>query len=199
MAATRTSPPTFDDHASLSASLEDFEHDEQRSPLFGLPSQHSGFKSSDESEPESEAARSEGPWSPPAWRSKNTAGGWYRHQPYAQDNKNLKVSMSASRSRDTSPQYESAEEEGDRTMPANIPLPRGSMSPIKERSPTPSLYPEGEREFSPKFGEAEGAVVVSENNSNCLPPVMLNSLTSADDIKTSDSLYAQRCNSGQSL
>lgn len=29
----------FDDHASLAASLEDFEAQEQRSPLFDLPSQ----------------------------------------------------------------------------------------------------------------------------------------------------------------
>lgn len=36
----------FDAHPSLQASLEDFEHDE-RSPVFGLPSQHSGFRSED--------------------------------------------------------------------------------------------------------------------------------------------------------
>lgn len=156
----------FDDHPSLSASLEDFEHHENRSPLFGLPSQHSGFKS-DESEADAES-NSEGPWSPPAWRQPNPAGGWYRHQPYPQKNQSLKPPASASRSRDTSPQYESArEDEEDLTIPANIPLPRGSLSPVKERSPSPSPY----------FEKRQGPVKMQnkeprpENpNNNCTPP-----------------------------
>lgn len=161
-----TSPhEIYDDHPSLSASLEDFEHND-RSPVFGLPSQHSGFKS-EESESESEEAVSEEPWSPPAWRQQNAAGGWYRHQPYPQDKNLLKASASASRSRGTSPQYESAqEEEGDVTMPANIPLPRGSMSPVKERSPSPSPYPEKEQDFAQKFEETEEAVAAPENTNN---------------------------------
>jgi len=168
MAATAMSPPTFDDHASLSASLEDFEHDEQRSPLFGLPSQHSGFKSSEESEPEAEEARSEEPWSPPAWRSNNAAGGWYRHQPYSADNKKgVTSSISASRSKETSPQYESAAEEGDITMPANIPLPRGSISPIKEHSPNPLPMPDGDRRCAPNY--EEDVTMIPVNNDNCLP------------------------------
>ncbi|KAL9605879.1 MAG: hypothetical protein Q9179_000943 [Wetmoreana sp. 5 TL-2023] len=127
----------FDDHPSLSASLEDFEHND-RSPTFGLPSQHSGFKS-DDSEPDAES-NSEGPWSPPAWRRHTVEAGWYRHQPYAQDSRHLKPSMSPSRSRDTSPQYQSIkEDEGDTILPANIPLPRGSMSPVKEQSPSPEV------------------------------------------------------------
>ncbi|KAL8836766.1 MAG: hypothetical protein Q9176_006089 [Flavoplaca citrina] len=125
----------LDDHPSLSASLEDFEHND-RSPTFGMPSQHSGFKS-EESEPEGDST-SEGPWSPPAWRRQVADAGWYRHQPHAQDNRHLKPSISPSRSRHTSPQYQNAqEEEGDTILPANIPLPRGSMSPIKEQSPSP--------------------------------------------------------------
>ncbi len=130
----------FDDHPSLAASLEDFEHND-RSPTFGLPSQHSGFKS-DESEPEGDST-SEGPWSPPAWRSQTADAAWYRHQPYAQDNRLLRPSKSPSRSRTTSPQHQSAEaaEEGDTILAANIPLPRGSMSPIKEQSPSPEAAP----------------------------------------------------------
>lgn len=128
---------TSDDHPSLSASLEDFEHND-RSPTFGMPSQHSGFKS-EESEPEGDS-NSEGPWSPPAWRRQVADAGWYRHQPYAQDNQHLKPSMSPARSRHTSPQYRNAnEEEGDTILPANIPLPRGSMSPVKEPSPSPEI------------------------------------------------------------
>ncbi|KAL8798603.1 MAG: hypothetical protein Q9182_006538 [Xanthomendoza sp. 2 TL-2023] len=127
----------FDDHPSLAASLEDFEHND-RSPTFGMPSQHSGFKS-EESEPECDS-NSEGPWSPPAWRRQVADAGWYRHQPYAQNSRHLKPSTSPSRSRHTSPQYQSAhEDEGDTILPANIPLPRGSISPAKEQSPSPEV------------------------------------------------------------
>lgn len=163
-----TSPhETYDDHPSLSASLEDFEHND-RSPVFGLPSQHSGFKS-EESELESEEAVSEEPWSPPAWRQPNAAGGWYRHQPYPQDKGLLKASASASRSRGTSPKYESAqEEEGDITVPANIPLPRGSMSPVKERSPSRSPYPEKEQDFAQNFGGTEEIESAPQNTNNCV-------------------------------
>lgn len=38
----------FDDHASLAASLEDFEAQERRSPLFDLPSQVSNIRGSQE-------------------------------------------------------------------------------------------------------------------------------------------------------
>ncbi|KAL8730299.1 MAG: hypothetical protein Q9166_004182 [cf. Caloplaca sp. 2 TL-2023] len=127
----------FDDHPSLAASLEDFEHND-RSPTFGMRSQHSGFRS-EESEPEGDSV-SEGPWSPPAWRRQEADAGWYRHQPYAQDNRHLKPSKSPSRSRHTSPRYQSPkEDEGDTILPANIPLPRGSMSPVKEQSPSPDV------------------------------------------------------------
>ncbi|KAL9599792.1 MAG: hypothetical protein Q9219_003578 [cf. Caloplaca sp. 3 TL-2023] len=125
----------FDDHPSLAASLDDFEHND-RSPTFGLPPQHSVFRS-DESEPDGDST-SEGPWSPPAWRRQSTDAGWYRHQPYVQDKRYLRPSKSPSRSRATSPQHQSVQEdEGDTILPANIPLPRGSMSPVKEQSPKP--------------------------------------------------------------
>jgi hypothetical protein len=156
----------FDEHPSLSASLEDFEPNDNRSPLFGLPSQHSGFKS-EESEADAESSAGD-PWSPPAWRRPNTGSGWYRHQPFQQGNLSLKPSASPSRSRDTSPQYESAQEdEGDVTMPANIPLPRESVSPVKKRSPSPSPYPERGEAFGQKFGETEQAVAIPENPNNC--------------------------------
>lgn len=157
----------FDDHPSLSASLEDFEHNENRSPLFALPSQHSGFKS-DESEAGVETT-SEEPWSPPAWRTQNTGGGWYQHQPYLRNNPNLKPSASASRSRESSPHYESArEDDGDLTVPANIPLPRGSLSPVKERSPSPSPFPKEEQDFAKTFGQAQEQIPVTENQNNCV-------------------------------
>ena len=128
----------FDDHPSVAASLEDFEHNDNRSPIFGLPSQHSGFKS-EESEGDAES-ESTGPWSPPAsaWKSKSGAGAWYRHQPYQYAAPQLKVSASPSKSRQTSPRHESVKaEEGETVLPADIPLPPGSRSPTKERSPSP--------------------------------------------------------------
>ena len=164
----------FDDHPSLSASLEDFEHTDNRSPVFAIPSQHSGFRS-DESEPDPEST-SEGPWSPPAWRKPNIASHWYRHQPYAQSNHGLKPAASSSRSRGTSPQYESAhEDDADLTIPANIPLPRGSLSPVKERSPSPSPHrrrPEEEQGSGGQaFGKAEETVPLApESANNCMQP-----------------------------
>ena len=164
----------FDDHPSLSASLEDFEH-ENRSPLLELPSQHSGFKS-DESEADADS-NSEGPWSPP-WNRQNPAGGWYRHQPYPPENRNLKAvvnaSHSCSRSREASSPYESArEDDGDITIPANIPLPRGSLSPTKERSPSPSpayrdrtseLVAEKTDETSPLPGDSSNCMQIRQHH-----------------------------------
>lgn len=156
----------FDDHPSLSASLEDFENNENASPLFRLPSQHSGFKS-DESEADVES-NSEGPWSPPAWKQQNTASGWYRHQPYQQNILDLRTSGSPSKSRDSSPKYESArEDEADLTIPANIPLPRGSMSPVKERSRSPSPYLERKQDSADKFEQADPPPPVAESLNNC--------------------------------
>ena len=163
----RGSPQLYDDHPSLSASLEDFEHNE-RSPVFDLPSQHSGFKSENSESEEEEV--SEGVWSPPAWRQHNPAGGWYRHQPYPQDNTMLKPSTSASRSRGTSPRYESAQEEDDLTVPANIPLPKGSLSPVKDRTPSHSPSPNEEEDPDEKFLEVEEPIVMPESHNNCVLP-----------------------------
>lgn len=157
----------YDDHQSLSASLEDFEEQRNRSPLFGLPSQHSGFKSDvEESEPEVESSNGE-PWSPPGLQRRNTGGGggigWYRHQPYNSiDRIRLRPSLSPSRSRETSPQYEDAVEgDEDITIPANIPLPKSTDSPMKGRSPSPAPAGDG---FNNEFHDAE---TVSENTNNC--------------------------------
>ena len=178
-AATRlSSSPVFDDRHSLDDSLEDFGQGDQSSPLFGLPSQHSGFKSSEEeTSDQDEDVVSEEPWSPPAWRSSNPAGGWYRHQPYPQDDQKSRHSASASRSREASHEsYASAveEDDDDTKKPSQIPLPQASNSPAKEHSPiksedrSTSPYPEGEQDFSPTFGREEDTAAIPENN-NCLP------------------------------
>ncbi|KAI9699949.1 MAG: hypothetical protein M1836_002483 [Candelina mexicana] len=138
----------FDDHPSLSASLEDFEHNDTRSPVFAIPSQHSGFKS------EASGSDSSGPWSPPAWRRTNA---WQRDQPYQEE----LVRSSPSRSREPSPQYESATE-GDTLLPANVRLP---ATPLK-RSPSPSPFPEDRPNIASKFDDTTPKAVVPESTNN---------------------------------
>ena len=141
------------------------------------------------------------PWSPPAGKRHKSSSGWYRHQPNQHSSSNLRHSMSPSGSRDASPMYESAPEDGgDVTMPANIPLPRGSMSPAKERSASPSPYPEGAGEFGQNFGETEPTVAPPQNPSNCTishtPVISYGLNASLTDVKSFDSLCERRYNNG---
>ena len=135
----------FDDHPSVTASLEDFEEQPaQRSPLlFDLPSQHSGFRSErDDTSDIDDRSSTGGPWSPPGFRHARSnaarTSGWFRQDPYG-SRPNLQPSLSPSRSRQTSPEYQDAleGEDEDVTLAANIPLPTGTDSPWKERSPEP--------------------------------------------------------------
>ncbi|KAI1906712.1 hypothetical protein LOZ39_000115 [Ophidiomyces ophidiicola] len=176
----------FDDHPSLSASLEDFEeHAAAHAPFFGaLPSQHSGFRShgvSEDADCEGEeddddtaaapdaSSHISDPWSPPGTRrlfvhqreymnicspGKMSGSAWYRQQPYMRNQPDLRPPMvdSPSRSREVSPQYEDAPEKplpqqphqqqtfkvDDLILPASIPLPPGTDSPLKGRSPSPA-------------------------------------------------------------
>ena len=193
-----SSPQPFDDRTSLTGSLGDFsDSDKQQSPLFGLPSQHSGFRSSSEPSEsdhegggaaEEEAESEDLPWSPPAWRQPTSTGGWYRHQPYSQDVERLK-SQSASRSRRTSKGYESAlgEEDEDATLAAKIPLPRGSMSPARQsphsttgspvKEPSPSVHSPSpiveEKEDSEHVQSGDvSAGARSPNNCICTPGII---------------------------
>ncbi|CAG8931445.1 unnamed protein product [Penicillium salamii] len=157
----------FDDHPSLDASLEDFESNTNphRSPMFQLPSQHSGFRS-EESDGEDEL---EDPvqdrWSPPGFQHEYEKGrAWYTHQPYMRKgDPHLKptigLSVSPSQSREPSPQYEDALEDpvkrGDRATPgdisvaANVPLPAGADTPLHGRSPSPPPAPSTDRTARP--------------------------------------------------
>ena len=159
----------FDDHPSLSASLEDYEEHHNRSPLFDLPSQHSGFKSEPEaSDAEADSSNGE-PWSPPGFKGHNRRGsGWFRHDPYDTKSRlSLRPSMSPSRSRQTSPEYEDAlEPEEDLTIPANIPLPIGTESPLKERSPEPDPIPDN---IGRTFEDSEPSAAECANNCNGFP------------------------------
>ena len=153
----------FDDDPSLSASLEDFDETQNRSPLFGLHSQHSGFRSEAS---EADASSNGEPFSPPAWtRARESVGGsgWYSHQPYGRTR--FGPSLSPSASRETSPQYEDAKEEDPEiTIAANIPLPPGTDSPLKGRSPSPDPYRETEPEFAQSTREDAGLPQDTSNN-----------------------------------
>ena len=155
----------FDDHPSLSASLEDFEENPSpRSAGFRFPSQHSGFRSGHSTDPDEtldNGSSTGDPWSPPGFKrmymdqnnhnpqlfSSSMAGSaWYRHQPYPRHAPALKPTpgSSAMGSREPSPQYEDALEKppdtdypADLLLPASIPLPPGTDSPLKGRSPSP--------------------------------------------------------------
>jgi hypothetical protein len=186
----------FDDHPSLSASLEDFEENTTSNsnnndanqnhiprPPFSIPSQHSGFRSDGPSNnddddididldanPDLDQEPPGSPWSPPGFKpSRQPGSAWYRQQPYPRDAdrdrfRDLKPgpalaattnrsSPARTSSREPSPQYEDAVErvsvhppiagrimDGDLTIPANIPLPPGTDSPLKGRSPSPDRF-----------------------------------------------------------
>lgn len=153
--------PAFDDHPSVAASLEDFEEQERRSPLFDLPSQHSGFRSEHDDEEPDDRSSSGAPWSPPGYKMRaSNASSWFRHDPYS-NRFQLHPSISPSRSRQTSPEYQDAEEgDADITLAANIPLPPGTDSPMKERSPEPETPSDEMRDFN-------APVPSGENPNNC--------------------------------
>lgn len=184
----------YDTHHTLSASLEDFENSDQAaSPRMDLPSHHSGFKLED-SEVES---NSDGPWSPQAFRRPDTSNAWFRHQPgYQGDSSNSRSAFSPSKSRETSPQYEDALEEDDYTLAANIPLPRGSVSPVKERSasPPPSLLSPAKQDFAQPIEQPEDDDFVPANPNNCMPKLQPAWYTHTDYYKIFALLYEQRYN-----
>ncbi|KAJ5916872.1 hypothetical protein N7504_000887 [Penicillium tannophilum] len=175
----------FDDHPSLDASLEDFENhsNAHRSPLFGMPSQHSGFRS-EESDDEVEEPGANERWSPPGVRRQDyvRSSGWYRHQPYQRKGINERLdlrptvglSMSPSLSREPSPQYEDAveapskgksndEDMNDITAAVNVPLPVGAGTPQTGRSPSPSPP---QNKAAHTHAEEEGVSFGAENLSN---------------------------------
>ncbi|ETI19637.1 hypothetical protein G647_09471 [Cladophialophora carrionii CBS 160.54] len=119
-----------EDAQSLEASIEDFEEQERRSPLFP------GFRP-ERAESEADDTSSAGlPWSPPGFKSRNSnASNWFRQDPYGKFD--LRPSVSPSRSRQTSPEaYQDAVEgDPDITIAVNTPLPAGTDSPVRERSP----------------------------------------------------------------
>ncbi|KAF7189405.1 hypothetical protein HII31_09250 [Pseudocercospora fuligena] len=121
----------LDSHPSLNASMDDFEAREFSPTIPEMPSQHSGFRSNNNSEYSETSSRRS--YSPPPWRKNGS--GWFKHS-HA-----LSPSRNGYRSKDTSPQYQSGEDDGDDTeyrTARHIPLPE---SPIKGRSPSNSPEP----------------------------------------------------------
>ncbi|KKY22163.1 hypothetical protein UCRPC4_g03350 [Phaeomoniella chlamydospora] len=131
--------------------------------MFGLPSQHSGFKSEPEdTDLEDELSNGE-PWSPPGFAVNTKSGsGWYRHDPYGDgDRLRFRPSLSPSKSRQTSPEYQDAPDgDEDITLAANIPLPLGTDSPLKGRSPSP----EPKEEVNQIFQDADETSLDTPNN-----------------------------------
>jgi hypothetical protein len=150
----------FDDHPSLDASLEDFEEEHttsppSRPPAFGIPSTHSGFRSECSVDPDDTLDTSStagDPWSPPGFKraymqqqnhqlfpASMPGSAWYRRQPYLRNAPELRPTpgISPAGSREPSPQYEDAIDDPDLILPASIPLPPGTDSPLKGRSVSP--------------------------------------------------------------
>lgn len=139
---------TFNPLDHLDASLQDFELNgpigsSPPPPPFGYPSHRSGFRSSDADDVESasepaDSMLSAGGYSPPAWRrlgnGDRSSGFWRRTD-------DLLGAMPTPRSRESSPEYDSADEGDEDVVLARAirtRLPTGSLSPEKEwASPEP--------------------------------------------------------------
>lgn len=104
-----------------------------------------------------------GRFSPPAWRrdgnGNRSSGFWNRHSPI--------LGKRSRDSRESSPEYESADDGYDATLAAAVRtrLPTGSLSPEKRRSPSPDPYPVGG-----DFGKTFGAVIKQEENQDVVMP-----------------------------
>ncbi|KAK4542996.1 hypothetical protein LTR36_005994 [Oleoguttula mirabilis] len=112
--------------------MEDYEPREFSPTVPDIPSQHSGFRSHVGSEYSEASSRRS--YSPPAWRK--AGSGWFQHP-------SLSPNRGGFRSKEPSPQYHDAEEEGDGDVTAyriatRVPLPG---SPMKGRSPSNSPEP----------------------------------------------------------
>ena len=207
MAATAvrlTASPHFDD--TMETSLDEFDRN-QHSPALSIPSQHSGFRSSDASmsDREDEEVSNE-PWSPPAWRG--SAKQWYRHQPYPIERTRSSHSASASRSRETSHEsYESAVgEDGDDTArPQDIPLPRTSESPAKEfpnsvvqkhsSSPDPFSGLGLAEDVAPITSPYDDRPEEGEAKDNCMAALQWSATIADSYLQISDLPSAQKSNS----
>ena len=179
----------FESHPSLSASLEDFEHNDktlqQASPtMVKLPSQHSGFREDSSEAGGNDSTTSDGPWSPPGgtWKSTiNSPNGWYRHNPYLQGSSSplKRVSKPGSGPQSRGVSYSPRFDDDDPTLPMNIPLPRGSRSPEKgfSVSPPPAEAKTKEASMQPSRAEVQEETSTEERKENCNHYTLHQSLT----------------------
>nr|XP_036587872.1 uncharacterized protein CTRU02_01884 [Colletotrichum truncatum]KAF6799013.1 hypothetical protein CTRU02_01884 [Colletotrichum truncatum] len=153
MATMPPPPPKFDPLDHLDASLGDFEpttpppNQQKKAPLFGYPSHHSGFRSETDAEsdlgPDPENSVSVGGYSPPAWRrlgnGSRDSGFWRRSEDVLGAFPPPNRTLFGHRSRESSPEYDSTDDEEDDVLRRAIRtrLPTGSKSPDKGRSPSP--------------------------------------------------------------
>jgi hypothetical protein len=154
--SVRMSPQTLlpDSNASLGASMDDFEAREFSPTIPDLPSQHSGFRSNNNSEySESSSRRS---YSPPAWRK--AGSGWFKHQQSASPSR-MGFNSASPAWMGPGDETEDGEMTAYRTA-RRIPLPE---SPTKGR--TPSSSPEVmmtaqpvAREISPREPSREPSI-----------------------------------------
>jgi hypothetical protein len=129
----------------LDASLDDFAPSigSPRLP-FGYPSAHSGFRSDDtgsETGASEGSVASAGGYSPPAWRrlgNGDRSSGFWRKG----DELMMMYDDEIGRSRESSPEYESADEGNEiLELAMRTRLPTGSLTPEKEMSPEPEFHP----------------------------------------------------------
>ncbi|KAH8884613.1 hypothetical protein GQ53DRAFT_730350 [Thozetella sp. PMI_491] len=146
----------------LDASLQDFEPSIGSPPPFGYPSAHSGFRSDDtvasSDLEEDDSVASAGGYSPPAWRrlgnGDRSSGFWRKSDNFP--NFGLRYDDIDSRSRETSPEYESADEGEEILAQAmRTRLPTGSLSPEKERSPEPEFATAPEYQIKEEIDETD--------------------------------------------
>ncbi|KAH6842804.1 hypothetical protein B0I37DRAFT_436592 [Chaetomium sp. MPI-CAGE-AT-0009] len=157
----------------LDASLDDFAPSigNRSRPQFGYPSAHSGFRSDDPSETDDlDSEASAGGYSPPAWRrlgnGDRSSGFWRKGDDLAMMYDGDDDGFDGPRSRESSPEYESADE-GDAILAQAIRtrLPTGSLSPEKERSPEPEFHPAQQHLIDDVVGikqENDGALALGE-------------------------------------
>ena len=153
----------FDPQDHLDGSLQDFESVSRSPPPFlRYPSTHSGFLKSDTEADLSEMENSTvsaGGYSPPAWRrlgNGDKSSGFWRKGDHLLGYGGLPPHW---RSRESSPEYDSVDEDDEEILAAAIRtrLPTGSMSPEKERSPEPEY-------MKPRFNNR-----AANKNGNAIP------------------------------
>lgn len=168
-----------DSHPSLNASMEEDFEARDFSPTFpDMPSTHSGFRSPNVSEYSESSRRS---YSPPNWRKQGS--GWFKHPSLSPHRRERERG-----SKEASPLYHDAEEEGDldttaHRFAARIPLPR---SPSKGRSVRNTPEPAAGAGAGAQEGDGGGGDATLTN----LPPEVESKLPQLLPVNESNCKYS---------